>query len=89
MAKGKQARSRRSGGKKGRGANPQTRRNLPACDPDDPLNWPESVGFNGNLPVGEGEGEIDEEGEGHPSESSSAPSFLSLPSPLYPLPQMS
>jgi hypothetical protein len=72
MAKSKHARSRRSGGKKGRGANPQTRLNLPASDSDDALTRSESIGFNGTLPGGE-----DEEGEGqHPPESSSAPSFL-------------
>jgi hypothetical protein len=77
MAKSKHARSRRSGGKKGRGANPQTRRNLLASNSDDELTRSESIGFNGTLPVGEGS--MDEEGEGqHPpeSESSGAPSFL-------------
>jgi hypothetical protein len=77
MAKSKHARSRRSGGKKGRGANPQTRRNLLASNSDDELTRSKSIGFNGTLPVGEGS--MDEEGEGqHPpeSESSGAPSFL-------------
>jgi hypothetical protein len=77
MAKSKHARSRRSGGKKGRGANPQTRRNLLASNSDDELTRFENIGFNGTLPVDEGN--MDEEGEGqHPpeSESSSAPSFL-------------
>ncbi len=75
MAKSKHGRSRRSGGKKGRGANPQTHRNLLPYDSDDALTRSESIGLNGTLPGGE-EG-IDEEGEGqHPPESSSAPSFL-------------
>jgi hypothetical protein len=75
MAKTKHARSRRSGGKKGRGANPQTRRNLLASDSDGTFAQSEGIGFDDTLPGSEGE--IDEEGEGqHPSESSSAPSFL-------------
>jgi len=75
MAKNKHARSRRSGGKKGRGANPQTRRNLLASDSDDTLTRSESIVFNGTLP-GDEEG-MDEQGEGqHPPESGSAPSFL-------------
>lgn len=66
MAKNKHARSRRSGGKKGRGANPQTRRNLLPSDSDDTMIRSESIGFNGTLPGDEGG--MDEEGEGqhHP-----------------------
>lgn len=80
MAKSKHAHahSRRSGGKKGRGANPpQTRHNPLASDSDDPFKSTrsESIEFNGTLPGGEGG--MDEEGEGkHPSGSSSAPPFL-------------
>jgi len=66
MAKGKHARPRRSGGRKGRGANPQTRRNLLASDTDDALSRSESIGFNGTLPGGEVG--MDDEGE-HPPES--------------------
>lgn len=74
MAKGKHARSRHSGAKKGRGPNPQTRRNFLASDSDDALTRSESIAFNGSLPGGEG---MEEEGGGqHLPESSSAPSFL-------------
>lgn len=77
MAKGKHARSRRSGGKKGRGTNPQTSRNRLASGTDDALTQSESIGFNGTLPGGEG---MDEEGEGQHPESSSVPAFkLSFP----------
>jgi hypothetical protein len=75
MAKNKHARSRRSGGKKGRGANPQTRRNPLASDSDDALTRSESIGFNGTLPGDEGGMEEESEGQ-HPPESGSAPSFL-------------
>jgi hypothetical protein len=80
MAKSKHARSRHSGGKKGRGANPQTRRNLLASDSDDPFTRSESID---TLPGGEGE--MDEEGEGqHLPESSSLPFSSSRPPLLYP-----
>ncbi len=86
MAKSKHAGSGRSGGKKARGGNPQTRRgrncNVPVSDSDDALTRSEGIGFNDTLPGSEGEGQ-------HPPESSSAPSFLFCPLLLYPLPQMS
>lgn len=82
MAKGKHARSGRSGGKKGRGANSQTRRNLLVSESDDPFTRPESVAC-----ASEG---VDEQGEEQcPPGSSNASSFLFEPLLLYPLPQMS
>lgn len=84
MAKNKHPRSRRSGGKKGKGANPQTRRNLLPSDSDDTLIRSESIGFNCTLPGDEG-GMDEGEGQHHP-ESSIAPSFLFwLSSPLISL----
>ncbi len=78
-AKSRHAPSGRRGGKRARGANPQSRRNLPVSDSDDAFTRSESID---TLPGGEGEMD---EGEGHhPPESSSAPSFSSALSSYVP-----
>jgi hypothetical protein len=78
--------ARRGSGKKARGANPQSRRNLPVSDSDDAFTRSERVVFNGTLPGDEGEMDGDE--GHHAPESSNAPSFLFC-SLLFYLSQMS
>lgn len=86
MAKGKHTHSGRSGGKKGRGTNNQTRRNHLVSESDDAFTRPDRVGVHALGTLSGDEGGMDEEGEEQCSpRSSSASSFLFKASPLISL----